>query len=139
MKIRRLVLLGLVFLFTAGLASTSFADSAIKGFSLKLGGGAGSWNGSDINNFFLDFNLRMTNTAGLVTGGDVIGELEALNYGPDFEGEFILELPNNFALGIGIGYMVRSGDSTSEISVFGAENTIDVETRFTAIPILLNG
>lgn len=139
MKTQRLVLIGLVFVFTLSLTSMSVADSAIKGFSLKLGGGAGSWNGSDINNFFLDTNVLLTNTAGLVVGGDVVGQLDELNYGPDFEGELILELPKNFALGIGIGYMVRSGDSTAEISLLEARNSIDVETRFTAVPILLNG
>ncbi|MGD9346669.1 MAG: outer membrane beta-barrel protein [Candidatus Aminicenantes bacterium] len=139
MKTQRLVFVSLVFLFMLGLTSMTFADSAIKGFSLKIGGGAGSWDGSDLNNFYLDFNVQMTNTAGLIVGGDVIGELEELNYGPDFEGEFILELPQNFALGIGIGYLVRSGDSSTEISLYGARNTIAVETRFTAIPILLNG
>lgn len=133
------VMFGLVFLFVFGLSSMTFADSPIKGFSLKLGGGAGSWNGSDLNNFFLDFNLRMTNTAGLFTGGDVVGQIEELNYGPDFEGEFILELPNNFAVGIGVGYMVRKGDSTSDISILGTANSAAVETRFTAIPITLNG
>jgi opacity protein-like surface antigen len=136
---KRLVLFGLVFLFAMGFTSMSYADSAIKGFTLKLGGGAGSWNGSDINNFYLDFNMRMNNTAGLVVGADLNGQIKQLNHGPDFEGEFIIELPNNFALGIGVGYMVRTGDDSVELSLFGMSNSIGIETRFTAIPITLNG
>lgn len=138
-KTQIMVMFSLVFLFALGLTTMSYADSAIKGFTLKLGGGAGSWNGGDINDFFTDFNLRMNNTAGLVVGADVVGQINALNHGPDFEGEFIIELPKNFALGIGIGYMVRSGDDTTEISLFGVSESIGIETRFTAVPITLNG
>jgi opacity protein-like surface antigen len=136
---KRVVFIGLVFLFALGLTSMSYADSAIKGFTLKLGGGAGSWNGGDINDFFLDFNTRLNNTAGLIVGADVVGQISELNFGPDFEAEFILELPKNFAIGIGIGYMVRSGDDTSEISLFAVSESIGIETRFTAVPITLNG
>jgi opacity protein-like surface antigen len=117
----------------------SYADSAIKGFTLKLGGGAGSWNGGDINDFFTDFNLRMNNTAGLIVGADVVGGINEINYGPDFEGEFIIALPKNFALGIGVGYMVRSNDDATEISLYGVSESIGIETRFTAVPITLNG
>jgi opacity protein-like surface antigen len=136
---QRLVLFGLVFLFALGLTSMSYADSVIKGFTLKLGGGAGSWNGGDINDFFRDFNVRMNNTAGLIVGADVVGGINELNYGPDFEGEFIIELPKNFAVGIGFGYMVRSGDDTTEISLYGVSESIGIETKFTAVPITLNG
>ena len=139
MKTKRLVLFGLVFLLSLGLTSIGHADSAIKGLTLKLGGGAGSWNGSDINNFFRDFNMRMNNTAGLVVGADVVGQIEELNYGPDFEGEFIIELPKNFAVGIGIGYMVRTGDDTTEISLYDVSESIGIETQFTVVPITLNG
>ena len=139
MKTKRLVLFGLVFLLSLGLTSIGRADSAIKGLTLKLGGGAGSWNGSDINNFFRDFNMRMNNTAGLVVGADVVGQIEELNYGPDFEGEFIIELPKNFAVGIGIGYMVRTGDDTTEISLYDVSESIGIETQFTVVPITLNG
>jgi opacity protein-like surface antigen len=136
---QRLFLFSLVFLFALGLTSMSYADSAIKGFTLKLGGGAGSWNGGDINAFFRDFNVRMNNTAGLIVGADVVGGINELNYGPDFEGEFIIELPKNFAVGIGFGYMVRSGNDTTDISLFGVGQSIEIETRFTAVPIILNG
>lgn len=138
-KTQRMVLFGLVFLFAFGLTSIGHADSAIKGFTLKLGGGAGTWNGSDINNFFTDFNVRMNNTAGLIVGADVVGQIHALNHGPEFEGEFIIELPKNFAVGIGIGYMVRSGDDTTEISLGGVSESIGIATRFSAVPITLNG
>ncbi len=135
---KRLIFLGIVFLLTLGLSSMSYADGAIKGFTLKLGGGMGSWSGSDINIFFRDLNVMMGNTAAL-TGADLTGQFEELNYGPDFEGEFILELPQNFAVGIGVGYLVRSGDSTSELVMFGVNNSVGVQTRFTAVPITLNG
>lgn len=138
-KTKRSVLFCLVFLFALGFTSMSYAESAIKGFTLKLGGGAGSWNGSDINNFFRDFNVRMNNTVGLIVGADVVGGIEELNYGPDFEGEFIIELPRNFAVGVGIGYMVRTGDDTTEVSLYGVSESIGIETRFTAVPITLNG
>jgi opacity protein-like surface antigen len=138
LKKKRLVYLGLVFIFALGLTSMSYADSTIKGFTLKLGGGMGSWSGSDINNFFLDFNKRMDNTAS-IAGADINGEIQELNYGPDFEGEFIIELPKNFAVGIGFGYMVRKGDDTLELSLNGVGNSIEIETQFTAVPILLNG
>ena len=136
---KRLTFFGLVFLLSLGLSSMSYADSAIKGFTLKLGGGAGSWNGSDINDFFRDLNLMMNNTAGLVVGGDVVGGFSQLNYGPDFEGEFVLELPKNFAVGIGVGYMRRSSDDSVELSAFGVANSFQAETRFTAVPITLSG
>jgi opacity protein-like surface antigen len=135
---KRLIFLGIVFLLILGLSSMSYADDAIKGFTLKLGGGMGSWSGSDINNFFLDLNMMMGNTAGL-TGADLTGRFEELNYGPDFDGEFILELPQNFAVGIGVGYLFRTGDSTSELVMFGVYNSVGVQTRFTAVPITLNG
>jgi opacity protein-like surface antigen len=136
---KRLIFLSLVFILSLGLASMSFADSAIRGFTLKLGGGAGSWNGSDVNDFFRDVNLMMNNTAGLITGADVIGQLNEMNYGPDFEGEFILELPKNFAVGIGVGYMSRTSDDTIDLSLYGINTSVGVETRFTAVPITLNG
>ena len=136
---KNLVLFGLVLLFFLGLTSMNYAASAIQGFTLKLGGGAGSWNGSDINDFFRDFNIMINNTVALIPGGDVVGQLDELNYGPDFDGEFILELPKNFALGIGVGYMVRTGDSTSDITEYSFSTLVHVETRFTAIPITLNG
>lgn len=138
-KTQRLVLFGLVFLFALGLTSMSYAESTIKGFTIKLGGGAGSWDGGDINDFFLDFNLRMNNTVGRIPGATRSGQIKELDYGPDFEGEFIIELPKNFAVGIGIGYMVRTGDDTIEISLFGVSESIGIETRFTAVPITLNG
>ena len=127
-KTNRWVLFGLPFLFALGLTSIGHADSTIKGFTLKLGGGAGSWNGSDINNFFTDLNLRLSNFAGLFAGGDVVGHFEELNFGPDFEGEFIVELPKNFAVGIGIGYMARTGDDTTEMSLYGVSESVKAHT-----------
>jgi opacity protein-like surface antigen len=138
-KTKRLVLFGLVFLFALGLTSMSYADSAIQGFTIKLGGGLGSWNGGDINDFFLDFNTRFNNTVALISGAGLNGRIQPLNYGPDFETEFIIELPKNFAVGIGIGYMVRTRDDMTEISLFGVSEAIGIETRFTAVPITLNG
>jgi opacity protein-like surface antigen len=136
---QRMTMFGLIFLFVLGLTSMSYADSAIKGFTIKLGGGAGTWSGGDINDFFKDFNVRMNNTAGLIVGADVVGKINELNFGPDFEGEFIIELPSNFAVGFGVGYMVRSSEDTTEISLYGATESIGIEIRFSAVPITFNG
>lgn len=114
------------------------AEGVIRGFSLKLTGGYGTFSGGDMNDFFMDLNLQVERTADIL-GLDLDGSFEEINGGPEFEAEFILQLPKNFFLGLGMGHIYRKKESTVEATYLNTLlQSILTNTKFTAIPITLN-
>ncbi len=132
------VLLAIIVLLCFFCVGDAYAGKLIKGFSLKLTGGYGTFSGGDLNDFFSDFNLQIERTAGLL-GLDVDGAIEELNWGPEFEAELIAQLSKNIALGLGLGYIYRKNESAVDITAFNnfAQSVVST-TKFTAVPITLN-
>jgi opacity protein-like surface antigen len=114
------------------------AGGPIKGFSLKLAGGSGTFSGGDMNDFFSDFNLQAERTAELL-GLALDGTIEDLNWGPEFEVEFIAHLSKNLALGLGVGYIYRKNESAVELNILNVfSQSVMVNPKLTAVPITLN-
>lgn len=123
-----------VFIFTA----TSTAQGIFKGFSLKLSGGLGTWAGGDMNTVIEDANSQMQDVANYF-GGSMDGSFDKLNWGTDFEGEFIVDLTRNIGVGIGIGYIHRKKDSSVHQAFgSGVSQSFEERPQFTAIPITLS-
>jgi len=123
-----------VFIFTA----TSTAQAIFKGFSLKLSGGLGTWSGGDMNMVIEAYNSQFQDVASHF-GASMDGSFNKLNWGTDFEGEFIMDLTRNIGVGIGIGYIHRKKDSSVDTRFgSGVSQSFEMEPQFTAIPITLS-
>ena len=134
---KRVNLLFVLILLAFVVPSQNYAQDFIKGFNLKLAGGAGTWSGGDFNAFYDDFNYQMNDYSRLF-GVLIDGKMENLNWGSDFEGEFILDLTERIGIGIGIGYIHRKNESSVSIKQPPYSQSIEINPTFTAVPIHLN-
>ena len=125
----------LTFFFLAGI---SHAQDFIKGFSVKLTGGYGTMAVGDFNTVMEGYDTLLNDIASTLELTRE-GELKEINWGFEYEGEFILNLTENFGIGIGTGYIRRKEESESSIKeaeLFSL--TFFGEPEITAIPIKLS-
>lgn len=117
----------------------SYAQGYPKKFSLKLSGGYGNTMGGDMEAFIDGLNSETTDLAA-VLGFTQTGELENVNWGLDFEGEFVLNLTENFGIGFGVGCLERKSKSQAELEFLPLiKASISWEPKYTAIPLYLSG
>lgn len=139
---RKLIILSTMIFFFLALTGIGQAQDFIKGFSLKFTGGYGTMAIGDLNTFIEGADTFLGDVAGLF-GGTKEGELKKLNkWGYDLEGEIIMNLTENFGIGVGAGYIQkRSTDSWASARkeiIFGVGMTISLKPEFSAIPINLS-
>lgn len=140
MKIRFKVLSAFVLTFFS-LSIILSARGFWERFSLKLTGGYGSMSVGDLNTVFEDLNY-FYNSPLWSYGRIKEGEIKKLNEGAEFEGELIMNLTDNFCIGIGFGYISRKEKSkmhfVSTIDGWISSTTNSYEPEFYAIPIKLS-
>jgi len=127
-------ILGIFFLTTAGNAQDSY-----KKFNLKFSGGYGNTAQGDLGEVMDGLNSQLADlaaTVGLANPDDV----ENVNWGFDFEGEFVFSLSKNFGVGLGVGYMERKKDSLAVLELEPLiSGSFSWEPKYSAIPINLSG
>ena len=123
------VLLGVVLCLF--LATFSFS----MGFSLKLTGGAAYIASGDYNGGIDGLNAYYDAISGPVTGS-----FSKLSLGMNFGGEFILNINENWGVGLGVGYMQFSHDTETITGpgIMGTVNAWTLKPTVTSIPITLN-
>jgi opacity protein-like surface antigen len=125
----------LTFLFLVGISQ---AQDFIKGFSVKLTGGYGTMAVGDFNTVMEGYDTLLNDIASIL-GLTREGELKEINWGFEYEGEFIMNLTENFGIGIGAGYIRRKEKSESSVKAAPFFNlTFSGEPEITAIPIKLS-
>lgn len=117
---------------------TFFASGGISqavGFSLKITGGYGTMATGDYNTFGQDWE-RLINLTADSSGATASGEFKKLNFGLEYEAEFILNLFGGFGIGVGVGYIQRSNESELGLTdPLAGSLTITISPYFTATPI----
>jgi len=103
-------------------------------FSIKLAGGYGKMTVGDLNTVIERQNSLFSDFAALL-GLSKEGELKKLNWGIDLDGEFILNLTENFGIGIGAGYIRKSNDSIASFKGELLELSYSMEPELTTIPV----
>lgn len=112
--------------------------SQTKGFTLKATGGYGTMTTGDYNTLG-NSTFKFINDLADLYAGTASGEFKKLNLGFEFEGEVILNLPGGFGLGAGVGYLMRSSESTIGITVpLAGSMSLSISPDVTAIPISLS-
>lgn len=131
---KRISIISATMLFTV---FTLTGMSQAKDFSFKLTGGYGTATVGDYNSFGESFDALFDNLAAL--GPTKQGEFEKLRWGFEYEGEIIFKLPAGLGIGVGVGYIQRSNESTMGVSdpILGSISIITAPD-FTAIPVSLN-
>ena len=116
------------------LATFSFS----MGFSLKLTGGAAYITSGGYNDA-----IEGTNSLNTADYTSVTGAFSKLQFGMNFGGEIILDINENFGIGLGAGYLQFSHGTetvTGNWNIFGMPfvDTITLKPTVTSIPITLN-
>lgn len=108
------------------------------GFSLKLKGGAAYIGGGDYNSA-----IQGTNDEYAASYSSVSGTFSKLSLGMDLGAEFILDINENFGIGLGVDYMsfsrnaqVATGNWT--FIIFPITDTDSIEPNISTIPVTLN-
>jgi len=138
MKKKSLLLILSVF-FVCFFIMPAYGQDSLKRFSLKFSGGYGNTSGGDLDNVISGLNSMLSDMAAILDL-TVTSQLEDMNWGPEFEGEFIFSLNEKFGLGLGVGYIRRSEESLGQMELLPlARGSLSWAPEFTAIPILLSG
>lgn len=106
--------------------------------SFKATGGYGTISPGDINAVIKSKDNMLKDLASIY-GYTKEGALEKINWGLNFEGEFILNLTDNLGIGLGSGYIQWKKRSTASLIVdtLGTVNN-NGEPNITAIPIKIS-
>ncbi|MFC2165585.1 outer membrane beta-barrel protein [Acidobacteriota bacterium] len=132
-----LVMLSILFVFI--LLKPAYSQDSFKRFSLKISGGYGNMSGGDFDNVISGLNSMLTDMAALLDL-TVTSQLTNVNWGSEFEGEFVFNLNQRFGVSLGIGYIRRSDESLGQMELLPlARGSFSLAPEFTAIPILLSG
>ena len=103
------------------------------GFSIKVNGGANFLMGGDYNAAVEDANAEWQASAWTVGT-----ELETLNMGWNFGAEFIYNITDQMGLGLGVGYLMASNESTINLSLTPFTQSYTFTPSASIIPITLN-
>ena len=122
----------IIFFFLAG------SGKAKPRFSFKLAGGYGTISTGDLNTIINSIDSSFRDLVG-VTALFIEDEQENLNSGPDFEGEFIINLTEKVGIGIGSGYIHR-GKNNETGFIYGSLLSFNaaLETMGSAIPVKIS-
>jgi len=135
---RNSVFLSLTILCIFLLPTAGNTQDFLKKFSLKFSGGMGNTAGGDFNAVPDGMNSISGDLIPLL-GLTKTGNLENPKWGLDFEAEFVFSLSKNFGVGIGVGYLKRTKDSSLEMALEPlGRATINWEPEFSLIPITLS-
>jgi opacity protein-like surface antigen len=111
--------------------------SQAQGFRLKLTGGYGTVTTGDYNAFGDGMDRLLVIIEGL--GASTEGEFNKINYGFEYEAEFILSLPAGLGVGVGVGYIQRSKMTELSASLPPLDSaSASIDPKITAIPINLS-
>jgi len=145
MKKKLITLSTMIFVFFF-LTSTGIgqAQDFIKGFSLKFTGGygtmaTGDYNtiGEDQEQYFDDYKALIESWNGFQVSRT--GEFKKINMGLEFEGELIMDLGGTFGIGFGVGYIRRSNESETGLSIPGIGSiSYSIEPIITVTPVNLS-
>jgi len=113
------------------LSMSVFAFSG--GFSIKVNGGANFLMGGDYNAAIEDANAEWQASAWTVGS-----ELEKLSMGWNFGAEFIYNITDQMGIGLGVGYLMASNESTINLSSVGLTQSYTYKPSASIIPITLN-
>lgn len=105
------------------------------GFSIKINGGANFLMGGDYNKIITDANAH-PNILGFPATGS--GELKNLNMGWNFGAEFTMNFTDEMGLGLGVGYITASNDSTLTATIGALSASWNYKPSVSVIPITLN-
>jgi opacity protein-like surface antigen len=132
-----IVLVGVLCVFLV--ASQGMAQDTYKKFSLKASGGYGSISGGDMATVTDGLNEQINDIARLA-GASVSGEIQVPKWGPEFEGEFIYSITENWGIGFGVGYIRKSQESGAQLQIGSlARISFDWEPAYKVVPVMLNG
>jgi len=104
------------------------------GFSIKINGGANFLMGGDYNTIVEDANAFWQSASGVTIGG----ALDKLSMGWNFGAEFIYNITDQMGVGLGVGYLMASNESTITATAGGLQLTGGFTPSVSAIPITLN-
>lgn len=145
MKRKLITLSTMIFVFFF-LTSTGIvqAQDFINGFSLKFTGGygtmaVGDYNtiGEDQEQYFDDYKALIESWNGFQVSRT--GEFKKINMGLEFEGELIMDLGGTFGIGFGVGYIRRSNESETGLSIPGIGSiSYSIEPIITVTPVNLS-
>jgi len=132
-----IVLISLLFVFL--MTSPGLAQESYKKFTLKVSGGYGSISGGDLTTVADGLNEQLADIARLA-GASTSGEIKNAKWGPEFEGEFIYNFTERWGIGLGVGYIRKSIESSAELQVGTyARVSFEWEPVFKVVPVTLNG
>ena len=103
------------------------------GFSIKVNGGANFLMGGDYNTIVEDTNAYWHST-----GVTIGGALDKLSMGWNFGAEFIYNITDQMGVGLGVGYITASNESTMTATSGPLQLTNTWTPSVSAIPITLN-
>ncbi len=140
---RKLITLSTMIFFFLALTGIGQAQDFIKEFSLKFTGGFGTmaigdYNtiGEDQKQFFDDYKALMETFGFQVSR---TGEFKKINMGLEFEGELIMDLGGAFGIGFGVGYIRRSNESETGLSIADLGSlSYSIEPIITVTPVNLS-
>jgi len=114
------------------LSMSVFAFSG--GFSIKVNGGANFLMGGDYNKIVDGINDYWHSIAGVTIAGGV----DKLSMGWNFGAEFIYNITDQMGVGLGVGYLMASNESTITATSGGVALGGTFSPSVSAIPITLN-
>jgi len=134
MKKKLIILSTMIFTF---FSLTGIGQAQLR-LSFKATGGYGTISPGDINAVIKSKDNMLKDLASIY-GYTKEGALEKINWGLNFEGEFILNLTDNLGIGLGSGYIQWKKRSTASLIVdtLGTVNN-NGEPNITAIPIKIS-
>jgi len=104
------------------------------GFSIKLNGGANFLMGGDYNKIVEDANAYWHSVSGLTFSSD----LSKLSMGWNFGAEFIYSITDQMGIGLGVGYITASNESTLDMQTAVVYQSYAYTPSLSVIPITLN-
>ena len=105
-----------------------------QGFSIKVNGGANFLMGGDYNQIVQGVNDFWHASSGVTVSSD----LKKLSMGWNFGAEFIYNFTDQMGLGLGVGYITASNESTIAMSLGAATQSYTYRPSASVIPITLN-
>jgi len=93
-----------------------FAQNSFKKFSIKLSGGYGNTSGGDLDTVISGMNSLLVDLASELDF-TVNSQLTNLNWGPEFEVEFVFNLTETIGFGLGSGYIRRGDESLGRMEL----------------------
>lgn len=125
-------------LFSALNATAAYSENSKGQIDLKISGGLSYLEVGDWNAHHIGWNESRRESVE-AAGGVVISENQALHWGWELEGEFILNLGPQFAVGFGTGYINGKVADTAETLVDDITALNIHDFRVKAIPLKAKG